>query len=58
MTSQTKQTVIITGASSGTGFALAKAYLQRGENIVGNARTDERLQETARKLDYPVRFFL
>jgi NAD(P)-dependent dehydrogenase (short-subunit alcohol dehydrogenase family) len=56
VTSQRKQTVIITGASSGIGFAVAKAYLQRGDNVVGNARTAERLQEAAGRLDLPGNF--
>lgn len=50
------QTVIITGASSGIGFALARAYLKRGDNVVGNARTSGRLDEAARKLDLPANF--
>ncbi len=41
------KTVIVTGASSGLGFAIAKAYLARGYNVVGNARTEERLQQAA-----------
>lgn len=39
------KTVIVTGASSGIGFAVAEAYLQRGYNVVGNARTIERLKQ-------------
>ena len=51
-----KKTVIVTGASSGLGFAIAKAYLERGYNVVGNARTIERLQEAAQKLGNPASF--
>ncbi|HEY6774330.1 MAG TPA: SDR family oxidoreductase [Oxalicibacterium sp.] len=40
-----KKTAIITGASSGIGLAVAEAYVQRGYNVVGNARTLSRLQE-------------
>ena len=39
----TNRTVVITGASSGIGLALAAAYLERGYNVVGNARSAERL---------------
>jgi len=51
-------TVIITGASSGIGLALAKAYLERGDNVVGNARTLERLQAAAASLGNPQNFLL
>ena len=52
------QTVIVTGASSGIGFAVAKAYLERGYNVVGNARTLERLQSAAQQLGNPANFLL
>jgi NAD(P)-dependent dehydrogenase (short-subunit alcohol dehydrogenase family) len=52
----TKQTVIVTGASSGIGFAVAKAYLERGYNVVGNARTLDRLQAAAEQLGNPANF--
>lgn len=44
------KTVIITGASSGIGLALSEAYVRRGYNVVGNARTVSRLQDAAEKL--------
>lgn len=50
------KTVIVTGASSGIGFAIAKAYLARGYNVVGNARTLERLQAAAAELGKPANF--
>jgi len=50
------KTVIITGASSGIGFALAEAYLKRGYNVAGNARTPERLREAAARLGHPAKF--
>ncbi|MFL6709528.1 MAG: SDR family NAD(P)-dependent oxidoreductase [Massilia sp.] len=56
MNTNTKKTVIVTGASSGIGFAIAKAYLDRGYNVVGNARTMDRLTEAAAQLGNPANF--
>ncbi|MEE9101835.1 SDR family oxidoreductase [Pseudomonas nitroreducens] len=50
------KTVIVTGASSGLGFAIAEAYLARGYNVVGNARSQARLQEAASKMGNPANF--
>jgi len=50
--------VIVTGASSGIGLAIAEAYLKRGDNVVGNARTLPRLQEAAASLGDPENFLL
>lgn len=47
------KTVIVTGASSGLGFAITQAYLARGYNVVGNARSLERLQTAANQLGNP-----
>ncbi|RZL96434.1 MAG: SDR family oxidoreductase [Variovorax sp.] len=55
MKSQSK-TIVITGASSGIGLALAGAYLQRGDNVVANARNAERLQQAAESLGSPDNF--
>jgi NAD(P)-dependent dehydrogenase (short-subunit alcohol dehydrogenase family) len=52
----TSRTVVITGASSGIGFALADAFLARGDNVVGNARSMERLNAAAEKLADASRF--
>jgi NAD(P)-dependent dehydrogenase (short-subunit alcohol dehydrogenase family) len=52
------KTVIVTGASSGIGFAIAEAYLKRGYNVVGNARTIERLKVASDKLGNPANFLL
>ncbi len=41
------KTIIITGASSGIGKAIAGAFLEQGANIVINARNVERLQKFA-----------
>lgn len=48
--SDAQRTVVITGASSGIGLALAAAYLKRGYNVVGNARSHERLEAAAKTL--------
>jgi NAD(P)-dependent dehydrogenase (short-subunit alcohol dehydrogenase family) len=45
-----KKTVVITGASSGIGLALAKAYLDESFNVVGNARNVDRLRSAQRSL--------
>jgi NAD(P)-dependent dehydrogenase (short-subunit alcohol dehydrogenase family) len=50
--------VIVTGASSGIGLALAESYLKRGDNVVGNARTMPRLEEAAASLGSPSNFLL
>ena len=50
------KTVVITGASSGIGFAIANAYLNRGFNVVGNSRTQDRLDEAVNKFDNPQNF--
>ncbi|CAI0750921.1 Gluconate 5-dehydrogenase [Serratia quinivorans] len=52
------KTVIVTGASSGLGFAIARAYLARGYNVVGNARSLERLQAAAKRLGNPENLLL
>lgn len=50
------RTVIITGASSGLGFALAQAFLALGDNVVGNARSEARLADAATRLGNPTGF--
>ncbi|HEY3597553.1 MAG TPA: SDR family oxidoreductase [Paraburkholderia sp.] len=55
MSNETK-TIVITGASSGIGFALAEAYLQRGDHVVGNARTQARLDAAAAKFSNAANF--
>ncbi|MBO9556921.1 SDR family NAD(P)-dependent oxidoreductase, partial [Cellulomonas sp.] len=50
------KTVVITGASSGIGLALAGAFLKRGYNVVGNGRSTERLQQAAVTLGMPDNF--
>jgi NAD(P)-dependent dehydrogenase (short-subunit alcohol dehydrogenase family) len=50
------KTAIVTGASSGLGFAVTEAYLKLGYNVVGNARTLARLEEAADALGNPANF--
>ena len=49
-------TVVITGATSGIGLGLAKAFLKEGYNVVGTGRSAERLQATAAQLNVGDRF--
>ncbi len=42
--------VIITGASSGIGLDIARGFLERGSNVVMNARNSEKLASVARAL--------
>lgn len=56
LTNSNQKTVIITGASSGIGFAIAQAYLERGANVVGNARSIDRLEAAAAQPGHPANF--
>jgi NAD(P)-dependent dehydrogenase (short-subunit alcohol dehydrogenase family) len=47
------RTVIVTGASSGIGLAIAAAFLKQGDNVVANGRSAERLQQAAAALGKP-----
>ena len=51
--SYTPRTVIVTGASSGIGLAIAAAFLKQGDNVVANGRSAERLQRAAITLGKP-----
>jgi NAD(P)-dependent dehydrogenase (short-subunit alcohol dehydrogenase family) len=53
-----QNTVALTGASSGIGLALAKAYLEAGFNVVGNGRRRERLEIAHRELGSPENFLI
>ncbi len=44
------KTVLITGASSGMGLDIARGFLERGSNVVMNARNSKKLAAAARKL--------
>ena len=54
MSTQTN-TVLITGASSGIGYEVAHAFLDKGANVVMNGRNAEKLEAAAGKLGYPDR---
>lgn len=45
------KTVIVTGASGGIGFEIAKSYVERGYNVVGNALNIEGLQKAHHALN-------
>jgi len=44
------KTILITGASSGMGLDIARGFLERGSNVVMNARNSEKLAAAARAL--------
>lgn len=50
---QTPRTVIVTGAGSGIGYAVADAFLKGGDNVLLNGRTQLKLDEAARRLGHP-----
>ena len=52
------KTAVVTGASSGIGLALARAYLEAGFCVVGNARRRERLEIAHRELGSPDNFLM
>ena len=54
--SKSANTVVITGATSGIGLGLAKAFLKEGYNVVGTGRSAERLQSAAAQLNAGDRF--
>ncbi len=49
-------TAVVTGASSGIGFAVARAFLSRGDTVVGSGRSADRLASAAAALDAGSRF--
>jgi NAD(P)-dependent dehydrogenase (short-subunit alcohol dehydrogenase family) len=50
------RTIVITGASSGIGLALAQACIARGYNVVGNGRSADRLNAAAQTIGKPENF--
>ncbi len=51
--SNQNETVLITGASTGIGFAAARAFLDRGYNLVLNSRDSGRLEAAYEALGRP-----
>lgn len=45
-----KHTIILTGASSGIGEAIAKYFLDAGDNVIINSATPEKLEQAYQKL--------
>ncbi len=54
MSTQTK-TALITGSSSGIGLDIARAFLDRGSNVVLNGRNPDKLTTVAEELGHPER---
>ncbi len=52
MSTNTK-TVVITGAGSGIGFAVAEAFVLQGANVVLNGRNEDKLTRAAAQLGQP-----
>lgn len=51
----TAETVLITGASSGIGYDIARGFYEQGANLVLNSRNEERLKQAAKSLGDPDR---
>lgn len=49
------KTILVTGASSGIGYEIARAFLEGGWNVVANARNDPRLRGAIEKLGHAQR---
>jgi NAD(P)-dependent dehydrogenase (short-subunit alcohol dehydrogenase family) len=45
-----KQTIIITGASSGIGLEVARYFLDRGDNVLINSQTESKLEQVYNEL--------
>ncbi len=50
--SDSNRTIVITGASSGIGLGVARAYVERGGNVVLNGRNEEKLALAAKELGH------
>ncbi len=53
--SKLANTALITGSSSGIGFDIARAFLDRGSNVVLNGRNADKLKAAAEKLGHSER---
>ncbi len=51
--SNQNETVLITGASTGIGFAVARAFVDRGSNLVLNSKNPDRLEAAFEALGRP-----
>lgn len=47
------KTVIVTGASTGIGYAIAKLFIEKGSNVIMNANNPERLENAYQELGSP-----
>ena len=54
-TEQITRTAIITGGGSGMGLGVAKAYVERGGNVVLNGRTESKLHSAVKQIGPPER---
>ena len=52
---KTKKTAIVTGSSSGIGLGVAKALVERGDNVVLHGRDEAKLKRVAAELGTPHR---
>jgi len=52
------KTVIVTGAGSGIGFAVARRFIEAGDCVVLNGRSKEKLEKAAEELGVPDRLAL
>jgi NAD(P)-dependent dehydrogenase (short-subunit alcohol dehydrogenase family) len=50
-----QKTVVVTGAGSGIGLAVAESFIRDGANVVLNGRTKEKLVSAAAQIDQPDR---
>src|SRR5258705_6324992 len=49
----TKKTIIVTGASTGIGKAIAKLFLDKGDNVIMNSSNKANLEKTFKEFGSP-----